>query len=481
MIDHNKDQDPVNGDTSLPTRREASERLAIAGEVGSEAQLREAMDPANRSLNEALHLSFRVLQIAIVALLVLFLFSGFRTVDNAQSGVATVWGRIVDPAGLEPGLATNWPPPIGGFVLFQAEGRSVTDDNAFVSQMLLSHGEARSVQKAVTTDRLRPLQDGSVLTVGGEIAHIRAQASYSVSSPARFLETVGDRDADSLVQLALQRSIVQIGASHTLESISETLTADGLRSMIRDGAQSLLDQSGSGLRITSVELKQDPLPPAAVQKNFENYSKTLQQVSANIEQARKVAQETLITVAGPMHKKLAALIAEYEVAYKAGDTAEASAVLIRFDAAISQPDVAGSVAKMMDTARRHKISIEQTLGRDARLFAGLQKAYHQQPNVVIATRWLKTVGRVLGRPDIEVFHLPPGLGRLQVDLIGSQAVRDLRRSLRLDRVDSEAWSAGFSGPATDQFQRIEEIKMEGAGRQLAVDEKGRISGQREKK
>ena len=164
-----------------------------------------------------------------------------------------------------------------------------------------------------------------------------------------------------------------------------------------------------------------------------------------------------------MHEELAALIDEYESAYEKGDAAEASAVLIRFDAAISRPDVAGSVAKMMDTARRHKISIEQTLGRDARLFSGLQNAYRQQPNVVIARRWLEAAGRVFGKPDIEVFQLPPGLGRLKVDLTGSQAVRDLRRSLRLDRVDAEAWNAGFSGSAADQFQRIEEIKMERAG------------------
>jgi regulator of protease activity HflC (stomatin/prohibitin superfamily) len=373
----------------------------------------------------------------------------------------------------------NWPPPVGGFVLFQAEGRSVSDDNAFVSQMLLSHGETRSVQRANTTDRLKPQRDGSVLTVGGEIGHIRAHASYTVSSPARFLETIGDEEANALVRFALQRAIVQIGASHTLQELRESLTTDGLRSVIKEGTQTLLTETGSGLQVTSIELKQEILPPAAVQKNFENYSKARQQVSANVEQARKAAQQTLITVAGPMHTELAALIDEYEAAHEAGQTDEEASILARFDAAINRPDVSGTVSKIIDAARRHKISIEQTLGRDARLFAGLQEAYRKQPDAVIARRWLQAAGRVFSRSDIEVFQLPGGIGRLQVDLTGSQTIRDLRRSLRLDRVDAETWAAGYSGSSIDQFQRIEEIKMDKAGRQLAVDEKGRISGLRE--
>ena len=49
-------------------RRAASARFVVESEVGSAAALREAMDPANQSLADALHLSFRVLQVVIVVL-----------------------------------------------------------------------------------------------------------------------------------------------------------------------------------------------------------------------------------------------------------------------------------------------------------------------------------------------------------------------------------------------------------------------------
>ena len=69
-----------------PARRAASAEFVVDSDVGSAAALREAMDPANRSLTDALQMSFRVLQLVIVVLLVLFLFSGFKTVGASQSG-----------------------------------------------------------------------------------------------------------------------------------------------------------------------------------------------------------------------------------------------------------------------------------------------------------------------------------------------------------------------------------------------------------
>src|ERR1043165_2421282 len=76
-------------------RRAASARFIVDTQVGSEAAMRDAMDPANQSLAEALRLSFRVLQAVILVLIVLFLASGFQTVQEGQSGVRTVWGKIV--------------------------------------------------------------------------------------------------------------------------------------------------------------------------------------------------------------------------------------------------------------------------------------------------------------------------------------------------------------------------------------------------
>ena len=82
-------------------RREASAEFVINSEAGSDARLREAMDPANQSLTDALRLSFRLLQVGILALLAVFLFSGFQTVEEGDVGVRTRFGAIVGDQGLE--------------------------------------------------------------------------------------------------------------------------------------------------------------------------------------------------------------------------------------------------------------------------------------------------------------------------------------------------------------------------------------------
>ena len=75
-------------------RREKSAEFTVVAGAASEADLRDAMDPANQSLTEALRLSYRVLQFAILALAVVFIFSGFETVRENRTGIRTLFGAI---------------------------------------------------------------------------------------------------------------------------------------------------------------------------------------------------------------------------------------------------------------------------------------------------------------------------------------------------------------------------------------------------
>ena len=49
---------------------------------------------------------------------------GFQTIDEGETGVATIFGAVNDEQGLSPGLQISWPAPIGGFEVFKAENRS---------------------------------------------------------------------------------------------------------------------------------------------------------------------------------------------------------------------------------------------------------------------------------------------------------------------------------------------------------------------
>ncbi|MDP6890944.1 MAG: SPFH domain-containing protein [Phycisphaerales bacterium] len=460
------------------SHRAASARLEVAQGVGDAAQLREAMDPANRSLADALQLSFRLLQITILCLLVLYLFSGFKTVEANQSGVATLWGAIVDRDGLDSGLQMNWPPPVGEFVVFQAEGRSVDDGDAFVTRGVGVQGRERSVQQAKATDRIKPERDGSFLTSDREIGHVASVARFEIVDPQRFLEALADTEANGLVRLALQKATVSVAARHTLRELRETLTSDALRSLLKERAQSVLDEAECGIRIVDVTLQNEPKPPLYLQKSFEDFSRVSQQVEADIEGARQAAQEQLIGVAGERYGDLAGLIDEYESEWNAGRTGDDA--LAKIDHWLEGDDASGDVFRAMSGAHRYRTEIEKTIGSESRRFQSLLPSWHEHPDLVVAERLLRAKRNVLSAEDAELLYVPLALGSLRLDISGQQHVRDARRRSDLKRREEDTWGTRL-GTALDVFRRVDELKGDAAARQLMIDEEGRLRGMREER
>jgi len=467
--------DPAHGERDQ-RQRSASARLDVTGGPGDAARLREAMDPANKSLAEALQLSFRVLQLAMLVLLGLFLFSGFKTVQTNESGVATVWGRIVGSDELEPGLQMNWPPPVGEFMLVEAEGRVANDAGAFKPRILGVQGEERGIRQSKSTDRLKPDRDGSILTAGGEIGHVSAEARYEIVDSARFLTAVADSDADALVRLALQRSIVLVAADHTLSELRNDVSTEALREMLRVRSQDLLDETGAGIRIVEVSVSDEVKPPLFLQKSFEEFSKVRQQVEANIESARQEAQEQLITVAGEHHAELSALVKEAESAWS--DEASRTDVIARVDALLDSGRISGEVYRGISAAKRYRTEVERTIGSEARRFAGLLGEWEDHRDLVVAQRLLEVKGRLLGNSSAEMVFVPTGLGSLRLDISGLQHVRDTRRRSDIKRRGDETWAQNI-GTAVDSFRRVDELKGDKAARQLKIDESGRLRGMRE--
>jgi len=288
-------------------RRAASAEFSVDARVGSNAMLREAMDPANQSLAEALRLSFRVLQGVILVLVVLFVFSGFQTVAEGQSGVLLRWGKILSVDGreaLEPGLKfSRWPYPAGEFVLFAQKNRKVDLRERFWPAMRGADSIEKAINDATVNQQLRPGRDGSILTEGGDIAHIRLAADYEIDAPALFVHAVEDvnnepgrLDADKLVELALERAAVHLGARRTLQDFVDL--ADGGKEEIQLLAQEVLDGVDSGIRIVVVETPIDPTPALAIKKAYGELQQARVMSDEMAENARQDERNTLLGVAG---------------------------------------------------------------------------------------------------------------------------------------------------------------------------------------
>lgn len=95
--------EPTQAGGQPGSTREASVQLR-EGEP-TPGQRASMMDPANQSLAEALRITFRILQLAMVVLFVLYIGSGFQSIKASERGLRVITGRIV---------ASDLPPVFSG-------------------------------------------------------------------------------------------------------------------------------------------------------------------------------------------------------------------------------------------------------------------------------------------------------------------------------------------------------------------------------
>lgn len=471
---------PADGD-DVPEapRRAASAQFVVEREVGAHAMLREAMDPANQSLREALRLSYRVLQGVILLLVVLFVFSGFHRIEEGYSGVMLRWGRILpvgDNGALDVGLHfSKWPYPAGEFVTFPDQNRFTQLDDVFVPRLRGNMTTEDAINAASINQHLTPGRDGSLLTRDGDIAHVKLSASYEIEDPVEFVRHVqndssnmSELDADRLVQLALERAAVQVCARSSLDEF--VAFAPELQDEIERSAQDLLDDLRVGLRLTNLDAPLEPTPAFAIRKAYDDLQQTRIQVQQRVEAARREAESDLIAVAGASADTLVDLIDQYEIAVET-DSGDADGLLAAIQTTMREPETTGEVAHSIAFADAYRASIDTSLGVDAKYFSSLLPAYRKNPDLVVARLWAETLSDVYSRPDVEKFYVPSDSARIALLLRGNDDVRNKRRDMQMQTRERAAMLQGID-LMNPWLRKGRDMRLSGPGRRLTQSGEG---------
>jgi regulator of protease activity HflC (stomatin/prohibitin superfamily) len=427
--------EPYQSEADLPEmesespRRAASAMLEVDARVGEQALLREAMDPANQSLADALKLSFRLLQWVIVVLIFMFLASGLKVVEQGQSGVMLRFGEIVQVKGaqaLEPGRAWSLLPyPAGDAVTFEIENLSADLGGVFWPAIPSNRTIEQAVDSATTGRGLVPGRDGSVLTRDGDLAHLRVTASYEIADPVTFIETVKLDDAGRLVRMAVQRAVVQQAIGLELSEIVEIseVTLDE----IRERAQRLLDAMRCGIELTDVSVP-DARPPLAISRAYQEFQNSREQARRSVEESHRTSQEMLIAIAGENYGALADLIDTFEEAHERGEGETALAAVNEF---LDGGRNGGQLRERIEQAKAYESQIDLTLGAEVKRFLSVLPAYQDRPDAVVKQHWVEACRNVLSREDAEIFVVLAGGGALRLAVSGSEQVRQLRQENRI--------------------------------------------------
>lgn len=400
---------------SVTLRRSAGERTE-----------RLSMDPAHKSLADALRITFFLLQVGMAVLIGLFLLSGARQVQQAERGVRLTFGRVV-AQDVPPGLHFSWPYPIGEFITIDTGQEAFEIDEAFMP-VLTEAQRRRSLDEAdmrrVAQTGLKPGQDGSLITADGAIVHAMFSVTYRREDPASFVRNVHEPDEERLVRAAVERAVVQAVAHMPIDDVlKERASAEGageggLASEVRAQAQRFLDAMDSGIRVEQVILK-DRTPPLSIRPSFSS----VQAAQSSAERAREVAEqerrELLNAAAGAAHQALLDRIDAYEAAVELGREAEAAELLTQIDALLEGEPVeidgreianavSGEVTNIIGDARQYRTEVVSESRALVDTFSAKLEQYRESPAVLINREWVDAMLAFLAQPGVSVMTAPPG-------------------------------------------------------------------------
>lgn len=393
-----------------------------------------SMEAANKSLADALRVTYRLLQVVMIALVGLFVLSGFQQVNQSESGIRVELGKIKAER-LEPGFQFALPYPLGEIIKVTTGSQTIELDDAFWPGLSPEERRRSLDDISLRGDRLEPGKDGALLTADSGIAHVQLSIVYTRSNPASFVKNLYQPHEQGLVRAAVKRAAVQVAATVGIDDLLKPGGASGdqrensVESRIRQSAQNALDQTGVGLEVNQVLIRSSS-PPQVLRRDFNQ----VQIAQSNAGKARDEAlgerSRTLNGVAGSAHQALLDLITDYENALELGDEKKADGVLAQIDSVLNgekngvavqvngreyaELSLSGEVSQLMSEATQYRGTVVQMAQRSAETFAARLQQYRASPSVFLTGALTDALASVLSRANVEVQWLPEGLGSFEL-------------------------------------------------------------------
>lgn len=323
------------------------------------------MDAGSEALTEALRSSFWIVKVVMFLLLIVFLGSGFFTVEPQEQAMIIRLGKPVgegQKALLGPGLHWSFPYPIDEYVKVPISAIQKVNSSvgwyATTPEQELAGTEEPSMP---INYPLNPLIDSYVLTADRNIVHTRATLTYHISDPVAYVFNFVN--ASNTVRNALDEALMYAASSFSVDDI---LTRDvaGFREAVRKRATALVTQENLGIEVE--ECLVQSRPPRQLRDAFDSVLKATLARQKSLEDARSE---------------------EVQISSKAGADARS---LINF----AESDRSRLVNDTRSQAER---------------FNDLLPKFRQNPNLFVQQRLTETLGRVLTNAQDKIF-LTDGAG-----------------------------------------------------------------------
>lgn len=402
---------------SGPPAREASVRLRSDAGMGEQAI--NDMHAANESLAAAFRTMYRVLQFAIAGLLVIYIASGVRTLDEGEAGIKVMFGR--PSAETAPSGLTLAPPyPLGQLIRIETGQRTVQLEDEFWFEVG-ERDRGRSLEELARSPQrsLDPQRDGSLITSDQNLVHTQWTVVYRREDPREFASNITPEDEQQIVRTAVSRGVIRAVSTTAIDDLlRETGGAGGVASRAQRIAQETLDAINAGIVVESMSMR-SRTPPLSVWSSFADVQTAESQSQSRRVQAESFAANGLSRVAGAAAQPILDQINLYEAAVELGQEDEQEAILATIHALMDgQPveidgveqtyPVTGRVSQILNLAQQQRTEIEQSAKLILALYEVKLPQYRENPELVLQADWARVLKDILSRDTVEVIKLPVG-------------------------------------------------------------------------
>lgn len=291
----------------------------------------------------------RVAWWAAAAAVVVWLLSGFSSIDADSVGFVRRFGHVVRKD-IEPGLTFLLPWPIDQLDTVPKKDIRRTESGFSV----------KTVRNHVKISETNVQEIPYCLTGDQNIVHISMVAQYRIKDPYRYLYSVVSPDA--ILTNVLNDAVLTCTASMTIDGVLTT-EKEVLRSETRQLAQTLLDDIKAGLFIEDLQLKTPPSVPEETEAAFQSV------VDA------KVGMQTAKYQAEDYTKRV-------------------------------QADADGYAAKALGGAHAAKLAREEQAQSDAQRFLGVVQEYQKNKEITRQRMYLEAMDEIMTK--VRKYVLPAG-------------------------------------------------------------------------
>jgi membrane protease subunit HflK len=378
--------------------------------------IEEPLDAGNQSLADALRLSFRVLKVIMVFAVIVFLGSGFYTVDQNEKVVLTRFGAF--KAVEDPGLHFSFPKPIDARIRVKLDTRTLVIKTFWMHE---EPGEATIPlsQRMAGRASLVPGVDGALLTAvetrdasgravpgeGAELVHVKWTIAYRVVDPEEFVHNVVD--AERIVQRAIEGASVASAARFTMDDIA-FFNQTAYRVAVQDAAQESLDALHSGIKLDNVD--NVPYQPLQIKREFDAVIQAENRKRQTIQAAEQKRRRILNEAAGEAYPTIVAAIQDYgKLSRQQRDSAAAQQREADVENLLLTV-ARGRSSEIIQQARAESDQIVLDLRAAAETVRELKPRFEESPVLLPVRLWQAAKREILGNPSIRRFVLDEGQG-----------------------------------------------------------------------